>query len=169
MKNSFVANHESWLVRCSPHAQGFNRNNLRDALVYLARPMHKKYSTTFFWSHPFSTYVSYERFRVTPLCVHDFISFILSSPILTLLVCHSFLMLFYLKNWCFCLRQSSLPGFSFSFQQPTSEGPFVNGNCQLFYLSWSLTKLSYPNVKEGYSTRTTTVIVTVLTKVMSFS
>ena len=79
MKNSFVANHESWLVRCSPHAQGFNRNNLCDALVYLARPMHKKYSTTFFWSHPFSTYVSYERFRVTPFAY--VISSILYSPL----------------------------------------------------------------------------------------
>ena len=27
-------------------------------LVYLAVPMHKKYSTTFVWGHPFSTYVS---------------------------------------------------------------------------------------------------------------
>ena len=33
----------------------------RDALVYLAGPMHKKYSTTFVWGHPFSTYVSYDR------------------------------------------------------------------------------------------------------------
>ena len=32
-----------------------------DALVYLAEPMHKKYSTTFVWGHPFSTYVSYDR------------------------------------------------------------------------------------------------------------
>ena len=29
-----------------------------DALVYLARPMSKKYSTTFVWGHPFSTHVS---------------------------------------------------------------------------------------------------------------
>ena len=29
-----------------------------DALVYLAVLMHKKYSTTFVWVHPFSTYVS---------------------------------------------------------------------------------------------------------------
>ena len=29
-----------------------------DALVYLAVPMHKKYSTKFVWGHPFSTYVS---------------------------------------------------------------------------------------------------------------
>ena len=57
-----------------------------DALVYLAHPMHKKYSTTFVWGHPFSTYVSYDpffnptppcthmcAFRVTPFCVCDFI------------------------------------------------------------------------------------------------
>ena len=29
-----------------------------DALVYLVIPMHQKYSTTFAWGHPFSTYVS---------------------------------------------------------------------------------------------------------------
>ena len=29
-----------------------------DALVYLVVPMHKKYSTTFVWGHPFSTFVS---------------------------------------------------------------------------------------------------------------
>ena len=33
-----------------------------DALVYLAKPMHKKYSTTFVWGHPLSAYVSYYRF-----------------------------------------------------------------------------------------------------------
>ena len=33
-----------------------------DALVYLAEPMHKKYSTAFVWDHPLSTYISYERF-----------------------------------------------------------------------------------------------------------
>ena len=31
------------------------------ALVYLAEPVFKKYSTTFVWGHPFSTYVSYDR------------------------------------------------------------------------------------------------------------
>ena len=31
-----------------------------DSLVYLAEPMHKKYSKTFVWGHPFSTYVSYD-------------------------------------------------------------------------------------------------------------
>ena len=33
-----------------------------DALVYLAEPVHKKYFTTFIWGHPFSMYVSYNRF-----------------------------------------------------------------------------------------------------------
>ena len=29
-----------------------------DSLVYLAGPMHKKYSTKFVWDYPSSTYVS---------------------------------------------------------------------------------------------------------------
>ena len=33
-----------------------------DALVYLAEPIHKKYSTKLFWGNPFSTYVSYDQF-----------------------------------------------------------------------------------------------------------
>ena len=33
-----------------------------DALVHLVETVHKKYSTTFVWGHPFSTYVSYEQF-----------------------------------------------------------------------------------------------------------
>ena len=33
-----------------------------DALVSLAEPVHKKYSTTFVWDHSFCTYVSYDRF-----------------------------------------------------------------------------------------------------------
>ena len=110
-------------------------------------------------------------FRVTPFCVRDFIDLILSSPILTLLVCHNFLILFYLKNFFFVSYthhflashsvNSSLPRKIFSLM--------VASNCQLFYLSWTLTKLSYRNAKESYSRRTTTVIVTVLTKVLSFS
>ena len=28
-----------------------------NALVYLAKPMHEKYSTTFVWGHPFSRYL----------------------------------------------------------------------------------------------------------------
>ena len=39
-----------------------------DALVYLAKPMHKKNSTTFVRNHPLSTYVSYDRvFKPIPL------------------------------------------------------------------------------------------------------
>ena len=40
------------------------------ALVYLVEPVHKKYSTTFAWSHPFSMYVSYDGFfnSPTPVC-----------------------------------------------------------------------------------------------------
>ena len=32
-----------------------------DALVHLAEPGQKKYSTTFIWGHPFKKYVSYDR------------------------------------------------------------------------------------------------------------
>ena len=41
-----------------------------DALVYLAEPMHKKYSATFVWGHPFSTYVSLTDFS-TPLRTYE--------------------------------------------------------------------------------------------------
>ena len=45
-----------------------------DALVYLAKPMHKKYSTKFVWRHPFSTYVSHDQFFNYPspvrTCTH---------------------------------------------------------------------------------------------------
>ena len=30
--------------------------------MYLTKQMRKKYSTTFVWGHPFSTYLSYDRF-----------------------------------------------------------------------------------------------------------
>ena len=40
-----------------------------DALVYLAGPMSKKYSTKFIWSYPFSTYVSYDGFFNSPSSV----------------------------------------------------------------------------------------------------
>ena len=30
-----------------------------DALMYLAEPMHKKYSATFVWDHPLSTCICY--------------------------------------------------------------------------------------------------------------
>ena len=33
-----------------------------DALVQLAEPLHKKYSTIFVWGYPFGTYVSDDRF-----------------------------------------------------------------------------------------------------------
>ena len=33
-----------------------------DAVVYLVKPMHKKYSAPCLGGHPFSTYVSYDRF-----------------------------------------------------------------------------------------------------------
>ena len=45
-----------------------------DAPVYLAEPMYKKYSTTFLWSHPFSPYVSYDRFS-TPLPLYAPVQF----------------------------------------------------------------------------------------------
>ena len=41
-----------------------------DALVYLAKPMHKKYSTKFIWGYPFSTYVSYDQFLNSPPPAH---------------------------------------------------------------------------------------------------
>ena len=90
-----------------------------DALVYSAEPIHKKYYKTFVWGHPFSTHVPYDQFfspctsmhafRVTPSCVCDFIDLILSSPILTLIVYHSFL--------CFT---SEIQELMFLFQTPTS-------------------------------------------------
>ena len=45
-----------------------------DALVYLAKPMHKKYSTKLFWGNSFSKYVSYGQFFNSPppvrTCTH---------------------------------------------------------------------------------------------------
>ena len=41
-----------------------------DALVHLAEPMHKKYSTKLFWGNLFSTYVSYDRLFNSSLPVH---------------------------------------------------------------------------------------------------
>ena len=45
-----------------------------DALRYLAGLMYKKYSTTFIWDHPFSTYVSYYQFfnplPLVRVCTH---------------------------------------------------------------------------------------------------
>ena len=37
-----------------------------DALVYLAVPVHTKYSATFVWGHLFSTYVSWDQFFNPP-------------------------------------------------------------------------------------------------------
>ena len=48
-----------------------------DAVVYLAESMHKKYSTTFVWGYPFSTYVSYNQF-FNPLPLYT--SHILDDP-----------------------------------------------------------------------------------------
>ena len=47
-----------------------------DALIYLAEIMRKKYSTAFAWSHPFSTYLSYDQFSIplplyTPVHILD--------------------------------------------------------------------------------------------------
>ena len=83
-----------------------------NALVYLAKPMHKKCSKTYFWRHPFvRTYLMTDfsnpppppctymyTFRVTLFCVREVTNLTLSSPILTLLVFHSFLILFHLRN-----------------------------------------------------------------------
>ena len=45
-----------------------------DALVYLAGPMQKKYSTIFIWSHPFNTYVSFTDFSTPPPpCKHMYV------------------------------------------------------------------------------------------------
>ena len=42
-----------------------------DALVYLVVPVHTKYSTTFVWGDPFTTYVSNDQFFNTPpTCKH---------------------------------------------------------------------------------------------------
>ena len=48
------------------------------ALVYLAEATHKKYSTTFVWDHPFSTYISYDRF-FNPLPLYASV-YILDDP-----------------------------------------------------------------------------------------
>ena len=124
-----------------------------DALVYLTGPMHKKYSTTFAWGHPFSTHVYQDRFfnpfppcthmysfRVIPFCLCDFIDLILFSPILTLLVCHSFRILFYLRNSRTDVFVSDTHHFLAS-HSVSSSLPWkvfllmVASNCQLFYFS----------------------------------
>ena len=116
-----------------------------DALVYFTEPLHKKYSAIFVSGDPLCTYVSYDRFfnrhsPYTPFCVCDFIDLILSSPILTLLVCHSFLILFYLRNSRIDVFVSDTHHF-LACQSVSSSLPrkifslMVAINCQLFYLS----------------------------------
>ena len=55
-----------------------------DALVYLAEAMHTKYSTTFVWSHPLSTNVSYDRFFNSPPLVRSCTHFGWPPPFLQL-------------------------------------------------------------------------------------
>ena len=57
-----------------------------DALVYLARPMHKKYYTTFAWGHPFrsnfqpaSPFKDMYAFRVTATAVGLFQKILLNT------------------------------------------------------------------------------------------
>ena len=84
-----------------------------DTLGYLAGSMHEKYSMTFIWGHSFSTCGSYDQcfdpsrippcvqmyaFRVPLPLRSDLIDLISPSAVLTLLVCHSFLISFYLRN-----------------------------------------------------------------------
>ena len=64
-------------------------------------------------------------------------------------------------SWHLISISSSLPPQTFLLM--------VASNCRLFCLSWSLRKLRYANVKGSFSGRTTTVIFTVLTNVLSFS
>ena len=168
--------HFPWWLWCSCVLGGTNTqqvfyNNCLGVSIYYARILWPIFHPPSPSPPPPPPCTHMYTFRVTPFCVRDFIDLILSSPILTLLVCHNFLILFYLKNFFFVSDthhflashsvNSSLPRKIFSLM--------VASNCQLFYLSWTLTKLSYRNAKESYSRRTTTVIVTVLTKVLSFS
>ena len=46
-----------------------------DVLVYLAKSMHKKYSTKFVWGHPLSTYITYDQFFNSPPPVRTFTHF----------------------------------------------------------------------------------------------
>ena len=75
-----------------------------------------------------------------PFCVCNFIDLILSSPILTLLVCHSFLIVFYCRNSRIDVFISgthlSLASHSVSSSLPRKVfSSMVCSNCQLFYLS----------------------------------
>ena len=51
-----------------------------DALVYLAKPMHKKYSKTFARNHPLSTYISYDRF-FKPIPLYALVNILDDSPL----------------------------------------------------------------------------------------
>ena len=51
-----------------------------DALVYLAKPMHKKYSKTFVRNHPLSTYISYDRF-FKPIPLYALVNILDDSPL----------------------------------------------------------------------------------------
>ena len=51
-----------------------------NALLYLAKPVHEKYSTTFVWGHPFSRYVSYDQFFNSSPPVHTCTQFDDPSP-----------------------------------------------------------------------------------------
>ena len=86
-----------------------------NVLGKLARPMRKKYSVTFIWSHPFSTCGSYEQLfypfptTLVRTCTHlDYnrllrmwsYGFDTRSPVSTLIiVCHSFIILFYFRSF----------------------------------------------------------------------
>ena len=50
--------HNHWIMHVKI---GIKERHGSDALVYLNEPMHKKYSSTFAWGHPFSEYVSYDQ------------------------------------------------------------------------------------------------------------
>ena len=84
-----------------------------DALEYWSKPMHKKCSMTSIWGCLFGMCGSYDQFFDSPHipdCAHMYAfrkhrllrmqshQFETPSPVLTLLVCHSFFMLFYLRN-----------------------------------------------------------------------
>ena len=142
--------------------------------IHLVRAYFK---TNFRTPSPF-TYIY--GFRITPLFAYV-ISSIWYSPLpfwlcLFAMVClfACFLILFYFKNSRIDVFvshthyflashsvSSSLPRKTFSLM--------LASKCRLFYLSWSLRKLSYANVKKSCSRRTATVIVTVLTNVLTLS
>ena len=121
-----------------------------------------------------------QNLRLSTINSNPRVAYVISSisysplPFWLCLFVNSLLTLFHLRNsridvfvWgthCFLASHSvssSLHRKAFSL--------IVVSNCQLFYLSWSLTKLAI--LKESYSRRTTTVIVNsmALTKVLSFS